>query len=65
MNAYMPEDASVASTATALLTEGGKEKVKAKKDNNKFIDYYVIALKHIKLLRLLTKANVVVQTDVK
>jgi hypothetical protein len=41
----------------AMLTETGKAKSKAAKDNKKCIAYYKIELKHMKILCLLAKVN--------
>jgi hypothetical protein len=59
LSGYMPEDFDEVIPDTALLTNGGNAKVIAVKDNKKCIAYYAIALKQMKLVRLLTNENTV------
>jgi hypothetical protein len=54
----MSEGASVVTPQMVMLTKTGNAKAMAVKDNKKqCIAFYAIALKQMKLLRLLTKAK--------
>jgi hypothetical protein len=59
LRGYIPGDGTEVIQDMLLLTNGGKGNTNAVKDNKKCIAYYAIALKQMKLLRLLTKANAV------
>jgi hypothetical protein len=53
----MPGNTTVVFTEETLLKIAGKSKKKAVKDNRKCIAFYAIAMKQMKLMRILTKAK--------